>query len=76
MPRQGEGSYSPHFVMLLTVGLEHSGYGMTMAVGSHTASWASSAYVSQACARACMCTHTHTHMHTDLTHKGAETSSA
>ena len=27
MPRKGECLYSPHFVMLLTVGVEHSGCG-------------------------------------------------
>ena len=35
MPRKGECLYSPHFVMLLTVGVEHSGCGTSETVGRH-----------------------------------------
>ena len=57
MPRKGECLYSPHFVMLLTVGVEHSGCGTSETVGRHEC-WPG--------IRCLIHTHAHTHAHTHV----------
>ena len=88
MPRKGECLYSPHFVMLLTVGVEHSGCGTSETVGRHecwpgirclihTHAHTHSLIHTHAHAHTHSLIHTHAHAHThSLIHKGAKTSFA